>query len=48
MTTYDQAISNGTAGGIDKNKVMLDYKADPGFISPDSYVIELTYTLTAP
>lgn len=48
LTTYDQAISNGTAGGIDKNKVMLDYKADPGFISPDSYVIELTYTLTAP
>lgn len=48
LTSFDQAISNGSAGGIDKNKVVLDYKADPGFIGPDSYIIELTYTLTAP
>ncbi|MFN8431339.1 MAG: hypothetical protein U0V04_15280 [Spirosomataceae bacterium] len=48
ISSADQAITNGSAGGFDKNKISLDFKANPGFISPETYSIELTYTLTAP
>jgi hypothetical protein len=48
IETFEQAIASGNVGGFDKNKVILDYIANPGYIKPDSYSLEVTYTLTTP
>ncbi|MCP9767245.1 hypothetical protein EGI22_04935 [Lacihabitans sp. LS3-19] len=45
---FDQVIATGSNGGFDKNRFSLDYIANPGYILPDNYSIELTYTLTSP
>lgn len=48
LDTFEQAVASGTNGGFDKNTVVVDYTANPGYIRPDSYSIEITYTLTTP
>ena len=48
IDTFDQIIASGTNGGFDKNTFVLDYIANPGYIKPDSYSLEITYTLTTP
>ena len=48
IETFEQAIASGNSGGFDQNKVILDYIANPGYIKPNSYSIEITYTLTTP
>lgn len=48
IQTYNQVIATGTNGGFEKNNFILDYIAQPGYIKPDSYSIEITYTLTTP
>lgn len=48
LETFEQAIASGTNGGFDSNTVLIDYIANPGYIKPDSYSIEITYTLSTP
>ncbi|MBP6411691.1 MAG: hypothetical protein KA313_11365 [Pseudarcicella sp.] len=48
IETFEQTIASGNSGGFDKNKVILDYIANPGYIKPDTYTLEVTYTLTTP
>ncbi len=48
LATFEQAIASGRNGGFDSNTVLLDYIANPGYIKPDSYSIEITYTLSTP
>ncbi|MCF8324598.1 MAG: hypothetical protein K9I84_06540 [Leadbetterella sp.] len=48
LETFDQAIASGKNGGFENNTVFLDYIANPGYIKPDSYSIEITYTLSTP
>lgn len=48
IDTFEQPIASGTNGGFDKNSFVLDYIAKPGYIKPDAYSLEITYTLTAP
>jgi hypothetical protein len=48
LATFEQAIASGRNGGFDSNTVLIDYIANPGYIKPDSYSIEITYTLSTP
>lgn len=48
LETFEQAIASGRNGGFDSNTVLIDYIANPGYIKPDSYSIEITYTLSTP
>ena len=48
LETFEQSIASGKNGGFDSNNIMLDYIANPGYIKPDSYSIEITYTLSTP
>ena len=48
IDTFEQAIASGTHGGFDKNNFILDYITKPGYIKPDAYSLEITYTLTTP
>ncbi|MDP1817116.1 MAG: hypothetical protein Q8K92_21855 [Leadbetterella sp.] len=48
LETFEQAIASGKNGGFDSNTVLLDYIANPGYVKPDSYSIEITYTLSTP
>lgn len=48
LETFEQAIASGRNGGFDSNTVLIDYIANPGYVKPDSYSIEITYTLTTP
>ncbi|OYU64476.1 MAG: hypothetical protein CFE22_18550 [Cytophagaceae bacterium BCCC1] len=48
LETFEQSIASGKNGGFETNTVFLDYIANPGYIKPDSYSIEITYTLSTP
>lgn len=48
VTTNDQVVATGKNGDFNLNSFLLDYTINPGFIKPDAYGIELTYTLTTP
>lgn len=48
LETFEQAIASGRNGGFDTNTVLIDYIANPGYVKPDSYSIEITYTLSTP
>jgi hypothetical protein len=48
LETFEQSIASGKNGGFDSNSISLDYIANPGYIKPDSYSIEITYTLSIP
>ncbi|MCP9753785.1 hypothetical protein EGI26_01225 [Lacihabitans sp. CCS-44] len=48
LETFEQAIASGRNGGFDTNTILIDYIANPGYVKPDSYSIEITYTLSTP
>jgi hypothetical protein len=48
LETFEQAIASGKNGGFETNTVFLDYIANPVYIKPDSYSIEIIYTLSTP
>ena len=48
IDTFEQSIASGTNGGFDKNSLVFDYIAKPGYILPDTYSLEITYTLSTP
>ena len=48
IDVFDKALASGTNGGFDKNNFLIDYIANPGYIRPDTYSLEIVYTLTTP
>ena len=48
LTTTDQSLATGAKGGFGVNTFQVDYFANPGYISPASYTLGVTYTVTAP
>lgn len=48
VKSSDQILASGSFGGLESNKLGLDYAANPGFILPGAYELEITYTITTP
>lgn len=48
LSTTDQTLTTGTRGGFGVNTFLIDYVANPGYISPATYTLGVTYTVTAP
>lgn len=48
LTTTDQTLATGSKGGFGPNTFMIDYIANPGYISPATYTLGVTFTVTAP
>ena len=48
LTTTDQPLANGNKGGFGANTFKIDYIANPGYISPATYSLNVTFTVTAP
>ena len=48
LTTTDQTLATGAKGGFGSNTFQIDYFANPGYISPATYTLGVTYTVTAP
>ena len=48
LTTTDQTLATGARGGFPTNTFLIDYVANPGYISPATYTLGVTFTVTAP
>ncbi|MBP6411693.1 MAG: hypothetical protein KA313_11375 [Pseudarcicella sp.] len=48
LTTTDQSLATGSRGGFGSNTFLIDYVANPGYISPATYTLGVTFTVTAP
>ena len=48
LTTTDQSLATGLKGGFGTNTFLVDYIANPGYVSPATYTLGVTYTVTAP
>lgn len=48
LTTTDQPLANGSKGGFGANTFKIDYIANPGYIAPATYTLNVTFTVTAP
>lgn len=48
LTTTDQTLATGAKGGFGANTFLIDYFANPGYISPATYTLGVTFTVTAP
>lgn len=48
LTISDQTLATGAKGGFGVNTFLIDYLANPGYISPATYTLGVTYTVTAP
>ncbi|MCP9767243.1 hypothetical protein EGI22_04925 [Lacihabitans sp. LS3-19] len=48
LTTSDQSLATGNRGGFGVNTFSIDYLANPGYISPATYSLGVTFTVTAP
>lgn len=48
LTTTDQTLTTGTKGGFTTNTFLIDYFANPGYITPATYTLGVTFTVTAP
>jgi hypothetical protein len=48
LTTTDQALATGDRGGFGANTFLIDYLANPGYVTPATYTLGITFTVTAP
>jgi len=48
LTTADQTLATGNKGGFTSNNFLIDYFANPGYITPATYSLGVTFTVTAP
>lgn len=48
LTTAEQTLATGQKGGFGLNTFTIDYLANPGYISPATYNLAVTFTVTAP
>lgn len=48
LSITDQTLATGTKGGFGTNTFQIDYFANPGYISPATYTLGVTYTVSAP
>ena len=48
LTTADQTLTTGAKGGFSTNNFLIDYFANPGYITPATYTLGVTFTVTAP
>jgi hypothetical protein len=48
LSTTDQALATGDRGGFGANTFQIDYIANPGYVTPATYTLGITFTVTAP
>jgi hypothetical protein len=48
LSTTDQALATGDRGGFGANTFQIDYIANPGYVTPATYSLGITFTVTAP
>ena len=48
LSTTDQTLATGPRGGFGLNTFLVDYIAKPGYITPATYTLGVTFTVTAP
>lgn len=48
LSTTDQALATGDRGGFGANTFLIDYIANPGYVTPATYTLGITFTVTAP
>jgi hypothetical protein len=48
LSATDQTLATGARGGFGTNTFLIDYIANPGYISPATYTLGITFTVTAP
>lgn len=48
LSATDQSLATGARGGFGTNTFLIDYIANPGYISPATYTLGITFTVTAP